>query len=228
VIKTERINATRVLVVDDEPSIVDAVATSLRYEGFTVDEATTGCLALALAQKNAHALVILDVRLPDLNGMEVTRRLRADGVLVPVIFLTARGTLQDKVEGLTVGGDDYVLNPSPLAELIARVHSILRRTALGPDDDVPTKRGRTSWRRSAASTLNTTFVTLPTSIRSHVFDCSYVRHAHSERSSAVALRESPSALAWPATTTQGLASSVAVNVGWNVGPGSCPGSHSKI
>jgi CheY-like chemotaxis protein len=135
-ITTERINATRVLVVDDEPAIVDVVATSLRYEGFTVDEATTGRLALALAQKDAHDLVILDVRLPDLDGIEVTRRLRTDGVLV------------------------------------------LRQSAV-----------RTSWRRSAASTLNTTFVTLPTSIRSHVFDFSYVRHAHSKRSSAVALRE---------------------------------------
>jgi two-component system OmpR family response regulator len=134
-ITTERMNATRVLVVDDEPSIVDAVATSLRYEGFTVDEATTGRLALALAQKDAHDLVILDVRLPDLDGIEVTRRLRADGVLAPIIFLTARATLQDKVAGLTAGGDDYVTKPFALAELIARVHSILQRAEMDPDDD---------------------------------------------------------------------------------------------
>jgi two-component system OmpR family response regulator len=134
-ITTEGVNAARVLVVDDEPSIVDAVATSLRYEGFTVNEATTGRLALTLAREDAHDLVILDMRLPDLDGIEVTRRLRADGVSVPIIFLTGRATLQDKVAGFTVGGDDYVTKPFALAELIARVHSILQRTGSGPDDD---------------------------------------------------------------------------------------------
>jgi two-component system OmpR family response regulator len=125
----------RVLVVDDEPSIVDAVATSLRYEGFTVDEATTGRKALAHAQDDPPDLVILDVMLPDLDGLEVTRRLRSDGLRVPVLFLTARDTLQDKLAGLTIGGDDYVTKPFALAELIARVHAILRRTGYEPDDD---------------------------------------------------------------------------------------------
>jgi two-component system OmpR family response regulator len=125
----------RILVVDDEPSIVDAVATSLRYEGFTVHEATTGRRALALAQEDPPDLVILDVMLQDLDGLEVTRRLRADGIFVPVIFLTARDALQDKVAGLTVGGDDYVTKPFALAELIARVRTILRRTGTDPDDD---------------------------------------------------------------------------------------------
>ena len=125
----------RVLVVDDEPSIVDAVATSLRYEGFTVDEAMTGRKALAQAQEDPPDLVILDVMLPDLDGLEVTRRLRADGVRVPVLFLTARDTLQDKLAGLTVGGDDYVTKPFALAEVIARVHAILRRTGYEPEDD---------------------------------------------------------------------------------------------
>ncbi len=128
-------NGPRVLVVDDEPSIVDAVATSLRYEGFTVDEAMTGRKALARAQEDPPDLVILDVMLPDLDGLEVTRRLRADGVRVPVLFLTARDTLQDKLAGLTVGGDDYVTKPFALAEVIARVHAILRRTGYEPDDD---------------------------------------------------------------------------------------------
>jgi two-component system, OmpR family, response regulator len=128
-------NGPRVLVVDDEPSIVDAVATSLRYEGFTVDEATTGRRALAQAQDDPPDLVILDVMLPDLDGLEVTRRLRADGLRVPVLFLTARDTLQDKLAGLTIGGDDYVTKPFALAELIARVHAILRRTGYEPDDD---------------------------------------------------------------------------------------------
>src|ERR1700683_2983667 len=128
-------NGPRVLVVDDEPSIVDAVATSLRYEGFTVDEATTGRLALAQAQDDPPDLVILDVMLPDLDGLEVTRRLRADGLRVPVLFLTARDMLQDKLAGLTVGGDDYVTKPFALAEVIARVHAILRRTGFESEDD---------------------------------------------------------------------------------------------
>ena len=118
-------NGPRVLVVDDEPSIVDAVATSLRYEGFTVDEAMTGRKALAQAQEDP----------PDLDGLEVTRRLRQDGVRVPVLFLTARDTLSDKLAGLTVGGDDYVTKPFALAEVIARVHAILRRTGYEPEDD---------------------------------------------------------------------------------------------
>ncbi len=128
-------NGARVLVVDDEPSIVDAVATSLRYEGFTVDEAITGRRALALAQEAPPDLIVLDVMLPDLDGLEVTRRLRADGLRVPVLFLTARDSLGDKLAGLTVGGDDYVTKPFALAELIARVHAILRRTGHEPDDD---------------------------------------------------------------------------------------------
>ena len=125
--------ARRVLVVDDEPSIVDAVGTSLRYEGFEVEEATTGRAALAAAQERLPDLIVLDVMLADLDGLEVTRRLRADGIHVPVLFLTARDALEDKVAGLTVGGDDYVTKPFALAEVIARVRAILRRT--GDDDD---------------------------------------------------------------------------------------------
>jgi two-component system OmpR family response regulator len=118
----------RVLVVDDEPSIVDAVATALRYEGFEVREATTGRAALAAAQEDPPDLVVLDVMLPDLDGLEVTRRLRADGIRVPILFLTARDSVEDKVAGLTVGGDDYVTKPFSLAEIVARAHAILRRT----------------------------------------------------------------------------------------------------
>ena len=118
----------RVLVVDDEPSIVDAVATSLRYEGFEVEEAATGRAALAAAQERAPDLIVLDVMLPDLDGIEVTRRLRADGIRVPVLFLTARDAVEDKVEGLTAGGDDYVTKPFSLAEIVARVHAVLRRS----------------------------------------------------------------------------------------------------
>ena len=125
----------RVLVVDDEPSIVDAVATSLRYEGFDVDEAATGRAALASAQANPPDMIVLDVMLPDLDGIEVTRRLRADGIRVPILFLTARATVEDKVAGLTVGGDDYVTKPFSLAEIVARTHAILRRTLGELDQD---------------------------------------------------------------------------------------------
>ncbi len=125
----------RILVVDDEPSITDAVATSLRYEGFAVDVATTGRTALTSAQERPPDLIVLDVMLPDLDGLEVTRRLRADGIGVPVLFLTARDAVEDKVAGLTIGGDDYVTKPFALAEIIARVRVILRRTGGGDADD---------------------------------------------------------------------------------------------
>jgi two-component system OmpR family response regulator len=125
----------RVLVVDDEPSIVDAVATSLRYEGFDVDEAVTGRAALAAAQSNPPDMIVLDIMLPDLDGIEVTRRLRADGIRVPILFLTARDAVEDKVAGLTVGGDDYVTKPFSLAEIVARTHAILRRANGGGDQD---------------------------------------------------------------------------------------------
>ncbi len=123
----------RVLVVDDEPSIVDAVATSLRYEGFEVLEATTGREALHLARTSDPALIILDVMLPDLNGFEVARTLRRERERAPILFLTAKDALDNKVEGFTAGADDYVTKPFSLAELILRVHAILARTA--PDSD---------------------------------------------------------------------------------------------
>jgi two-component system OmpR family response regulator len=125
----------RILVVDDEPSITDAVSTALRYEGFEVEVAFSGRTALASAQEKPPDLMVLDVMLPDLNGLEVTRRLRADGIHVPILFLTARDSLEDKLAGLTIGGDDYVTKPFALAEIIARVRVILRRSAGDPDDD---------------------------------------------------------------------------------------------
>ncbi|MEY2565938.1 MAG: two-component system, OmpR family, response regulator [Actinomycetota bacterium] len=125
----------RVLVVDDERSIVDAVATALRYEGFEVDEAGTGREALKAAETLRPDLIVLDIMLPDLDGIEVTRRLRRDGVRVPVLFLTARDSTEDKISGLTVGGDDYVTKPFSLAEVVARVRAILRRVRVGGDDE---------------------------------------------------------------------------------------------
>jgi two-component system OmpR family response regulator len=120
--------AVRVLVVDDEVYITDLVCTALRYEGFEVAEARTGREALSAVQVSRPDLMILDIMMPDLDGLEVTRRLRTDGIQVPVIFLTARDTTDDKIAGLTVGGDDYMSKPFSLDELIARARAILRRT----------------------------------------------------------------------------------------------------
>jgi two-component system OmpR family response regulator len=124
----------QVLVVDDEPSIVDAVATALRYEGFDVRVAGTGRSALTAAQEAPPDLIVLDIMLPDLDGLEVTRRLRADGIKVPILFLTARDTIDDKLAGLAIGGDDYVTKPFSLAEVVARTRAILRRTQGNTDD----------------------------------------------------------------------------------------------
>jgi len=125
----------QILVVDDEPSIVDALATTLRYEGFDVREATNGRAALTTIQESSPDLVVLDIMLPDLDGLEVTRRLAADAIKVPVLFLTARDSVDDKVAGLTAGGDDYVTKPFSLAEVVARVRAILRRTSDGSASD---------------------------------------------------------------------------------------------
>src|SRR3954454_16311528 len=119
---------TRVLVVDDEANITDLVATALRYEGFAVEVAGNGTDALRSAEKFRPDLVVLDVMLPDRDGFAVVKRLRADGHHVPVVFLTARDSTEEKVKGLTVGGDDYVTKPFSLEELVARVRAVLRRT----------------------------------------------------------------------------------------------------
>ena len=119
----------RILVVDDERSIVDAVATALRYEGFSVAEAFTGRDAVAEALRLEPDLVVLDWMLPDIDGIEVGRRLRDRGIGSAVLFLTAKDATENKVEALRAGGDDYVTKPFSLAELVARVQAILRRTA---------------------------------------------------------------------------------------------------
>src|SRR5487761_436944 len=119
----------RILVVDDEPSIVDAVATALRYEGFEVDEATGGREALRVVAEREPDLVVLDWMLPDLEGIEVGRRMRERGFKSAILFLTAKDAVENKVEALRVGGDDYVTKPFSLAEIVARVQAILRRSA---------------------------------------------------------------------------------------------------
>jgi two-component system OmpR family response regulator len=127
------VSEARVLVVDDEDSITDLVATALRYVGFEVAIASTGRQALERAASFRPELVVLDVMLPDLDGFEVVRRLRSDGLRVPIVFLTARDATEDKVAGLTIGGDDYVTKPFSLEELVARVRAVLRRTSGGSD-----------------------------------------------------------------------------------------------
>lgn len=117
----------RILVVDDEVYIADLLVTALRYEGFETRKAGAGRDALASIAEFRPRLVILDVLLPDIDGFEVARRLRAEGQHVPVLFLTARDTTEDKVRGLTVGGDDYVTKPFSVEEIVARVRAILRR-----------------------------------------------------------------------------------------------------
>ena len=126
----------RLLVVDDEPSIVDAVATALRYEGFDVEEAVSGRDALAAVARREPDLVVLDWMLPDLDGIEVGRRLRERGFKSAVLFLTAKDATENKVEALRAGGDDYVTKPFSLAEVVARVQAILRRTAGALPGDV--------------------------------------------------------------------------------------------
>jgi len=122
----------RILVVDDEPSIVDALSSVLRYEGFDVQEAIDGRTALASAEQSSPDLIVLDVMLPDVDGMEITRRLRSGGFRMPILFLTARTGVDDRIAGLSVGGDDYVTKPFSLGEVVARIRAILRRTADSP------------------------------------------------------------------------------------------------
>jgi two-component system, OmpR family, response regulator len=121
-------DTARVLVVDDEAYITDLVATALRYEGFDVMAAANGREALGLVESFRPDLIVLDIMLPDFDGFEVQRRLTDRGRPAPVLFLTARDSTEDKVRGLTIGGDDYVTKPFSLEELIARLRAILRRT----------------------------------------------------------------------------------------------------
>src|SRR5689334_19767051 len=127
----ERESRHKILVVDDEPSIVDAVATALRYEDYVVEEAASGREALSAVPRFDPDLVVLDWMLPDIEGIEVGRRLRDQGYKTAILFLTAKDATENKVEALRAGGDDYVTKPFSLAEIVARVQAILRRSA-GP------------------------------------------------------------------------------------------------
>ncbi len=124
----------RLLVVEDDPNIVELLSASLRFAGFEVSAATNGAEAISAAREVHPDLVVLDVMLPDLDGFEVIRRMRERGVRTPVVFLTARDATDDKIRGLTLGGDDYVTKPFSLEELTARIRAVLRRSSGELDD----------------------------------------------------------------------------------------------
>ena len=124
----------RLLVVEDEPNIRELLATSLRFAGFEVHTAADGGEAIDVAEREQPDLVVLDVMLPDIDGFAVTRRLRENGRHMPIVFVTARDSVDDKVKGLTVGGDDYVTKPFSLEEVVARIRAVLRRTRGDVDD----------------------------------------------------------------------------------------------
>jgi two-component system, OmpR family, response regulator len=125
----------RLLVVDDEPNLRQMLSAALKHHGFEVDLAEDGRVALDVIATTRPDLVILDVMMPDLDGFEVCRRLRTAGDTTPVLFLTAKDTTDDKVRGLTLGGDDYLQKPFSLEELVARADAVLRRTGAARNAD---------------------------------------------------------------------------------------------
>jgi two-component system, OmpR family, response regulator len=131
----------RALVVDDEAYLADLVAMALRYEGWEAITAGTGDAAARALREQHPDVVILDVMLPDTDGFSLLRRWRESGVTVPVIFLTARDATDDRVSGLRLGADDYVVKPFSLEELVARVRAVLRRTAPVPASREPLQAG---------------------------------------------------------------------------------------
>src|SRR6266487_3360397 len=120
----------RVVVVDDEQALTDLLSMALRYEGWEVRTAGTGAEAVQVVREFRPDVVVLDIMLPDFDGMEVLRRMRADARDVPVLFLTAKDAVQDRIAGLTAGGDDYVTKPFSLEEVVARLRSLIRRTSV--------------------------------------------------------------------------------------------------
>jgi two-component system OmpR family response regulator len=122
----------RLLIVEDEPNILELLAASLRFAGFEVATAAGGAEAVSAVQRHRPDLIVLDVMLPDMDGFDVLRRLRGGGTRTPVVFLTARDGTEDKIRGLTLGGDDYVTKPFSLEEVVARIRAVLRRTSGHP------------------------------------------------------------------------------------------------
>ena len=124
----------KVLVVDDEPNIRDLLSASLRFAGHQVATAANGTDAINMITETKPDIVLLDVMLPDISGFGVTKKIRGMGIEVPILFLTARDDTEDKVTGLTVGGDDYVTKPFSLDEIMARISAIIRRTSKDGQD----------------------------------------------------------------------------------------------
>jgi two-component system OmpR family response regulator len=122
-----------VLVVDDEASLTDLLQMALRYEGWEIKTAADGSSAIATARDFRPDAVVLDIMLPDIDGLQVLQRMRADGNDVPVLFLTAKDSLDDRIAGLTAGGDDYVTKPFSLEEVVARLRGLIRRSTLTVD-----------------------------------------------------------------------------------------------
>jgi two-component system OmpR family response regulator len=120
----------RVLVVDDEPTLADLLAMALRYEGWEVRTAADGQKALTIAREFRPDAIVLDIMLPDIDGLQVLQRVRASGSETPVLFLTAKDSLDDRIAGLTAGGDDYVTKPFSLEEVVARLRGLIRRSTL--------------------------------------------------------------------------------------------------
>jgi two-component system OmpR family response regulator len=139
----------KVLVVDDEPNIRDLLTTSLRFNGYSVYAVGNGNDAVLAAEKGKPDIILLDVMLPDQSGFAVTKKLRSMGIDVPVLFLTARDETEDKVTGLTVGGDDYVTKPFSLDEIMARISAILRRTQKAETSDSVIEVGEISMNEDA-------------------------------------------------------------------------------
>ncbi|NAZ87642.1 response regulator transcription factor [Kineococcus indalonis] len=130
-------SALRVLVVDDESTLSELLSMALRYEGWEVRTAADGLEAVRTARSFRPDAVVLDIMLPDIDGLEVLRRLRADSTEVPVLFLTAKDAVEDRVAGLTAGGDDYVTKPFSLEEVVARLRSLVRRSGLAAAKQEP-------------------------------------------------------------------------------------------
>jgi two-component system OmpR family response regulator len=124
----------KVLVVDDEPNIRDLLSASLRFAGHQVATAANGTDAINMITETKPDIVLLDVMLPDISGFGVTKKIRGMGIEVPILFLTARDDTEDKITGLTVGGDDYVTKPFSLDEIMARISAIMRRTSKDGQD----------------------------------------------------------------------------------------------
>src|SRR5438270_923012 len=189
-------DAQRVLVVDDELNITELVAMALRYEGFGVETALTGRDALVKVESFKPALVILDVMLPDIDGLQVLRRLTAAGRKVPVIFLTARDSTEEKIHGLTIGGDDYVTKPFSLEELIARVRVVLRRHSNGASE-----RGCSSPTSSWCSSVSSSPTSRPTSRCARTWSSAWTTSSATPVPMPLRCSTSQACLARAATTT---------------------------